>query len=190
MSTDRLIRISGALALLSALFIVVDKVLPDSFLVSTIGLLAAPIGLFLLTAIYLLQRPGAGLAGDIGYVLNTTGLALMVGVSYVFNYAFPEMDTAAREAFLGGSGLIVVQVSYAIYTLGVAVFGISIIMAGRFPRWAALLYMVGFMGGFIRFVLWLPQIVDTISSVVAAVGIVGLGVALWRWDATVTSPDG
>lgn len=179
MTTQTLIRTSGVLAVAGGMLIAIDKILPDSFVVSTLGLCAALFGLWLLTAIFLLQRSEAGLLGDIGYALNSAGLALMVGVSFVFNYAFPHMDEVARSATFSGTSGAMLQGSYVVYTVGVIVFGAAIIKARRFPAGAAILYIVGFAGGFVRFVLSLPQIVDTVASVVAAAGIIWLGAALW-----------
>ena len=178
MPTSMLFKVSGGLSVLCGLLIAFDKLVPDTFLVSTLGLSAALLGLFMLTAVWLRQRAGAGGLGDVGYLLNTVGLALMVGVSFLFNYAFPHLTEASSQAFFASPGWTMVRVSYGLYAVGVALFGWAIWRGGVFPRAAALLYVGGFVGAYLGFAFGLPQAVDTWCSVVAAIAIVWLGLRL------------
>src|SRR6185503_12630125 len=85
-------------------------------------------------------------------------------------------DAAQRAAVLAGPTGVATVIALAIVTVGAVLFGIATLQAGVFPKWAALLLMIGFvmapLGGFA------PQIVKLLGEVVLSAGLIGLSSAL------------
>lgn len=129
-----------------------------------------------LTAIYLHQREASRALGFIGYVINQFGLALIVGLIYAQVFVLSALDAATVGELMSGTTGLAALASLIIFVLGVALFGISIIRANVFPKWAAALYIVGFLP--LAVAPFIPPIVVSIGEIVASVGILGLGYIL------------
>ncbi len=177
MSSSTLFRLSGIAGLLSGLFIVVGFVLPESLAVGTAGLLSPVLGLFVLTGIYARQRKASGSLGAVGYIVESFGLALVVGVAFASTYVLSLLSESAADELLAGQTGVAFLVSLLIFLLGVILFGIATIRAGIFPRLAAALTIVGFVP--ISLFPFMPDIALTIGSVLAGAGIAWFGYALW-----------
>lgn len=182
-----LVRFGAASGLLAAFCIALPSVV-EAFAGETLGTslvlaaspaLAAP----LLIGIHIGQGPAAGRVGDAGFAVNLIGLGLFGGAAFALNVVvFPlgdiDLEPASRLALL---------VSAAVFIAGVVLFGAGMLRAGRFPRPASWLYLVGFP----PFALAAP-LPDTpltsILHVVVGIALGWLAVALWKagssWDAS------
>lgn len=157
----------------------IEAILPVSPFMEAVGVLSAMLGLYVLAAIYLGQREASGVFGGIGYIVNSFGLALLVGVLFASAFVFPALSESVVEEFTTGTAGLAFLVSLVIFNLGVVLFGIATILARVYSPVAAVLYMVGFVAFLVTFLLSLPEIVGIIGSVLAAIGIAWFGYALW-----------
>jgi hypothetical protein len=109
------------------------------------NVLANTLGLWVLTALYLRQRQQAGLLGFVGYVLQSFGIAWAVGFLFaqvfVLNQLGPDQTSAAIAGPLGLAALA----TLVTVTLGAILFGAATIRAAVFPKWAAVLFVAGFV---------------------------------------------
>src|SRR4051812_10824903 len=108
MTTDTLYRAAGAAGVLSALVLLINAarrvhLVPANAFTHGIAPLTLVLGLFALTGIYLWQRREAGTLGLVGYALNPTGVAGVLGIEFVVNLVFPYLDKAAIDALLDGA---------------------------------------------------------------------------------------
>jgi hypothetical protein len=95
-----------------------------------------------LVAVYVYQCEEAGILGVVGFVVAFLGTALIVGANWAQVFIAPLLAVNAPQIFeLGMPGGFLV----AFITLGVGwlLFGIATLRAGVFPRWAAILLLVG-----------------------------------------------
>ena len=174
MSTSRIYRLGGLSLLVGALIMIVgvwvrlngsdlaaivQPIYSTSWLLNLIG------GLFLLlglTAMYAYQSRQAGTLGLIGFVLAFLGLAaLEVGTSAIdggvrpllaVNPATQSLAQTGSSLSQGGPGFdIVFLIGFVAIILGEILYGIATLRARVFPRWAAVLIIVGvpaiFLGG-------------------------------------------
>ncbi len=184
MSTSSLFRLSALATLVSGVCIVVGNLLgllPNPQTGAIIGLFSPLLGLFGLTGIYLWQREQAGVFGGIGYIVVFFGLALIVGLDYAGVFIFPRLEENVLEGLMTGPTGMIFMVSALIYLVGAILFGISVIIAGVFSWIPALLFMIGFVP--VTLFAFLPDIVVTIGSIVAGVGIFWFGVSLLSFSA-------
>lgn len=182
MSSSTLFRLSGLAGILSGSAFIIDQVLidmlwADSLIANTIGFLSSVLGLYALTGLYLYQREASGSPGMIGYALNFSGLTLLVGVVFANNYILSQLSEEAVEGLFAGPTRLVFVVIAVFYLIGVAVFGVAIIRAGRLPRLAAWLYMLGWMP--VALAPFFPDLLVTIGAVLAGGSIAWFGYALW-----------
>jgi len=95
-----------------------------------------------LVALYVYQSEETGLLGVVGFVVAFLGTALLVGANWAQVFIGPLLAVNAPQIFeLGPPGGVLLT----FITLGVGwlLFGIATLRAGVFPRWAAILLMVG-----------------------------------------------
>ena len=90
-------------------------------------------------AMLLLTLAALGLApGEVARAAGGVGKVVFVkGVATAQRDGEPARFIGRAEPVFETDVLTTGKDSYAIFTLGVLIFGISIIMAGRFPSWAA-----------------------------------------------------
>jgi hypothetical protein len=95
-----------------------------------------------LVALYVAQSKEAGILGVVGFVVAFLGTALIVGADWAQVFIGPLLAVNAPQILELGptTGLVLTFI-----TLGVGwlLFGIATLRAGVFPRWAAILLMVG-----------------------------------------------
>jgi hypothetical protein len=165
---------------LSGLFLAIEYILIGGGPTADIaGLLSAVLGLFVVAALYLGQRKASGTLGGIGYIVNAFGLALIVGVAFTDAFVFSSLSESVVEEFMAGPVGLAFLVSFVIFIIGAVLFGIATILAKVYSSIAAVLYMVGFTTIFLSLLLSLPDTVATIGGLVAGVGIIWFGYALW-----------
>ncbi|GAA2985549.1 hypothetical protein [Actinokineospora diospyrosa] len=177
-----LIRIAGWSGPLCSLVLLLNAgrrggVLPDTAFGHAVAPLGQVTGLVLMIGLYLVHtRPTRGLT--IGFVLNVAGLGAVLGVEYILNLVYPQLDPAlVRELNAGftGKGLLV---SSVVFLIGILAFGIALIAARQVPRAAITIYLVAFVLVALR--PFLPTFVLPIAVAVGAVATAWLGIALLR----------
>jgi hypothetical protein len=146
----------------------------------------AVLGLFALTGLYLWQRQQTGPLGLVDYELNLAGLAGTVGVEYVTNYVFPQLDDAVVESLVDGATGTMLLLTAVVFLLGVLAFGVAMWRARLLPAPAILLYVVGLVPVALRGVL--PEPAVATGLILAAAGTAWLSAALWRTSRETTAP--
>ncbi|MDP8952713.1 MAG: hypothetical protein M3N18_10850, partial [Actinomycetota bacterium] len=158
MSSSSLMRLAGFAALLSAvvsvigdlLRLVVDVETPQTAntvgyaLVFLLYLLGAALLLLGVVGLYASQSEAAGVLGLVGFLGAFSGTVLLAGALWFELFVTPSLAAEAPELAeseqLGLVGFILVFVMGA---LGWLLFGAATLRAGLYPRWAAVLLMVG-----------------------------------------------
>jgi hypothetical protein len=116
-------------------------------LVFLLYLLGAGLLLLSLVGLYASQSEAAGVLGLVGFLAAFLGTALLVGMLWFELFITPSLATRApglAEAELGLAGFILV---FLLGVVGWLLFGVATLRARAYPRWAAVLLMVG-GGGF------------------------------------------
>lgn len=139
-------------------------------LVFLLYLLGAVLLLLGLVGIYASQSEAAGVLGLVGFLAAFLGTALLVGVLWFELFITPSLATRApglAEAELGLAGFILV---FLLGVVGWLLFGVATLRARTYPRWAAVLLMVGGVVAFIPIPL---------AGIVFSVAIAWLGFVLF-----------
>ncbi len=114
-------------------------------------------GLFGMTGLYVRQAEKSGWIGLTGFILFSMWMAIVLGFSFAETYILPILATELPtfvHGFLGmfngsaseidlGALPTLWNISGPMYILGPLLFGIATFRAGIFPRWAAVLLVVG-----------------------------------------------
>lgn len=132
-------------------------------------LLGTVLVLFGLFGLYERQSDAAGPLGVVGFLVAFLGTALAVGASWVAVF-IDHLVAAEAPALLDAGPPLGLILSYGIFAVGWLLFGVATLRAHIYPRWAALLLMVGAVLGFFP----LP-----LSTVVFGVAVAWLGFALF-----------
>ena len=157
MSSSSLIRLaglaalsSGVLAALGALLrLAVDLENPLSAttagytVVFFLYLLSTALLLLGLVGLYTSQSQAAGILGLVGFLVAFLGTVLLAGVLWFELFITPGLATEAPELVgeeLGLPGFILMLLFGAV---GWVLFGVATLRAGVYPRWAAVLLIVG-----------------------------------------------
>lgn len=157
MQSSDLIRWGGLAALVSAAVSVIGDLLRlfvdvESAASATGTSYALVLGLYLvggvllllgLVGLYASQSEAAGVLGLVGFLVAFVGTALLVGALWFELFITPALATEApelAEAELGLAGFILVLLAGA---LGWVLFGAATLRARVYPRWAAVLLIVG-----------------------------------------------
>jgi hypothetical protein len=175
MQASDLYRWSGITGIVAGAFNVLVELLPAA-IGQPLDLLANILGLWVLTALYLRQREASGVPGFLGYALQSFGLAVVIGFLFTESFVLSGMDTAQRAAVLAGPAGLATVIALAIVTLGAILFGIATLRADVFPKWAALLLMIGFVTAPIGAAF---PIVMTPGELILSIGLFGLSYALF-----------
>jgi hypothetical protein len=99
-----------------------------------------------LVGLYLGQSVPAGRLGLVGFLVALTGTALVVGDWWFETFVIPwQLGVAPELATATAGGILLVggSVSFALLSLGWILFGLATFRAGTFPRWSAVLLMIG-----------------------------------------------
>ena len=175
MEARDLYRWSGFVGITVGVLNVIVELLPER-IGQPLDLLGNTMGLWVLTALYLRQREASGVFGFIAYVIQSLGMALMIGFLFTQAFVLSGLDAAQRAAVLAGPTGVATVIALAIVTVGAVLFGIATLRADIFPKWAALLLMIGFVMAPIG--AFAPPIVRSAGEVILSTGLIGLGYAL------------
>src|SRR5258706_16197382 len=171
-----LYRWSGVVGILAGVLNVIVELLPER-VGQPLDLLVNTLGLWVLVALYLRQREASGVLGLIAYVIQSFGMALVIGFLFTQAFVLAALGATQRAPVLAGPTGLVTVIALAIVTLGAVLFGIVTLRAGVFPKWAALLLMIGFViapiGGFS------PHLIKSAGEFILSAGLIGLNYALF-----------
>jgi hypothetical protein len=118
-------------------------------LVFLLYLLGAVLLLLGLVGLYASQSEAAGVLGLVGFLVAFLGTALLAGVLWFELFITPSLATRApglAEAELGLAGFILV---FLLGVVGWVLFGAATLRARTYPRWAAVLLMIGGVVAFV-----------------------------------------
>lgn len=198
MSASNLIRWSGLATMLGGicmiLFILVHpfgeldppKVMNDLWvLADSLRVMGAILVLFGLMGLYMLQAEKAGRLGLVSFVLAFSGTALFVGNGMIIAYVLAPLavhapDLASFNGPLSKEPAFALSYVFMIVLLLVSylLFGVSIIRAQVFPRWAAVLLILGALLFFEPPVL-VPYVIPFVGALIFGVALTWLGSVLW-----------
>jgi hypothetical protein len=191
-----LYRLAGRAGVLTGVLLLFNDarrigLVPENSLTHAVAPIPAFLALFALTGLYLWQREQSGALGLWGYCLNLAGLAGALAIEFTLHYVFPFLDKETVDRLVDGrtgTGFLVVSV---VYLAGIVLFGLATWRAGRFPGWAAALYVVGFVPTALRAVV--PAPVVSAGFVLGSAAVIWLSaflvVAMARPAATKVSAD-
>ena len=147
---------------------------------SGMAFLVAILTPLVLVGLFVHQRHHLGMAGLIGLLLSVAGMLVYLGFQFDLAFVWP---TLAHEApgLLDFDGPMFRAPSYAfvhfwmgpVTTVGVLVFGIATYRARVFPRWSAVLFIIGMT--LTQGMLFPPLILRLIGSLPGALALTAMG---------------
>ena len=170
-----LYRWSGIIGIVASILNVIVELLPER-IGQPLDLLVNTLGLWVLTALYLRQREASGVFGFVAYIVKSFGMALIIGFLFAQAFVLGGLDATQRASVLAGPTGLVTVVALAIMTTGALLFCIATLRAGIFPKWAAILLMIGYVMAPLSAIA--PHIVKSIGEVILSTGLIGLSYAL------------
>ena len=181
MSSSNLIRLAGLAALASGvlsaigdlLTLVVSRQDPQSatttsYAVDLLYLLSTALLLLGLVGLYTSQSQATGLLGLVGFLTTFLGTVLLVGALWFMVFGTPSLaaqDPELAESVLGQTGYLLMLLFGAV---GWVLFGVATLRARVYPRWAAILLIVGVVIAFLP----IPLVGIVFSVTVAYLGFV------------------
>lgn len=193
MSSSSLIRLAGLAALSSGVLsaigdllglLVVDLENPISAttaaytIVFLLYLLSTALLLLGLVGLYASQSQAAGILGLVGFLVAFLGTVLLAGALWFELFITPSLAEQApvvAELELGLPGFILMLFFGAV---GWVLFGVATLRAGVYPRWAAVLLIVGGVLAFFP----LP-----LAGIIFSIAVAWLGFILFTRRGEVTS---
>jgi len=195
MSVSNVIRWAGLSAVLAGVLAVVNPIIhppndPSSVATSSWAIahyliLGGSVLLLLgISGIYARQVKESGWLGLVGFLMFYVGVALISGFALFEAVILPVLATEAPQSiggFLPGENLVVsgplIPLSVILFGIGGLLFGIAVIRAGIFPRWAAILLIIGIPATVLLSLV--SEAASRLSGVLYGAGIAWLGYALW-----------
>lgn len=195
MSASSLVRWGGLAALVSGVASVIGDLLrlfvdvesAESATTATytfvflMYLLGAVLLLIGLVGLYASQSEEVGVLGLVGFLVAFLGTVLLAGTLWFELFITPALaveDAGLAEAELGLAGFIL---AFLLVVLGWLLFGVATLRARVYPRWAAVLLVVGVVVSFFPIPL---------SGVVFSVAVAWMGFVLFtRTGATAQQPS-
>jgi hypothetical protein len=184
MSSPNLIRWGGLAALIGGVLLVIAGLLDLIFaggefseiaqtgtfafssLLYLLGLILVLLGL---VGLYASQSEAAGGLGLLGFLVAFLGTALAVGAFWTQAFVAPTLALEAPE-FLnedpGGRLGFGFTLTFLLASLGWLLFGVATLRAGVYPRWAAILLIIGAVLAFLPF----PGTELVLAAAIAEVG--------------------
>jgi len=196
-NTVSISRLSGAATILLAFLLLCLGFLPSVLLdgdapmvswvldpawaaLSVTAFLVAILTPFVLMGLFAHQRHQLGMAGAIGLLLSVAGMLMYLGFQFDLAFVWPVL---AQEVpgLLDFDGPMFRAPSFAfvhfwmgpVTTVGVLVFGIATYRARVFPRWSAVLLIIGMI--LTQGMLFPPLILRLIGSLPAALALIAMG---------------
>ena len=184
MPSSSLIRLAGLAAVLSGassvtgdlLSLVVDLESAESaatapyvfvFLLYLLGTMLLLLGL---VGLYASQSKAAGALGLVGFLVAFLGTALVSGALWFELFITPSLAAEAPELAEAELGLVGFILSFLLVIIGWVLFGVATLRARIYPRWAAVLLIVGAVVSFVPIPL---------SGIVLSVAVAWLGFVLF-----------
>lgn len=135
---------------------------------------------FVLTGLFAYQRHHLGLVGVTGLLLSLVGMLLYLGFQFDLAFVWPVL-AQETPALLDFEGPMFQAPSYAfvhfwmgpVTTFGVLIFGIATYRARVFPRWSAILFIIGMI--LTQGMLFPPLILRLVGSIPAALALTAMG---------------
>lgn len=158
---------------------------------SGLRLLSIVLLLWALIGIYGRQSRAAGTFGLWAFVVVFLGTALIVGNTWAEVFVWPTLAQVAPDMLLGSgfsaeaspymsAGL---TLSFPLFGIGLILFGVATFRAGVYPRWAAVLLIVG-----IPVTMFLDPTAGTFQESIGQI-LWGFAVAALGWYALKTEPS-
>ena len=179
--TPSLQRLAGIAGLLSAVVLVINAakrahLVPASAVTQLLAPLAEVFALALVTALFLVCEPRLGRAGRVAFAVNYVALGALVGVEFVINLVFAELEPAQIAALRAGPLGVALTVTSVLFLLGTVGFAVALLRTALPPRGALVLYAVGAVPVALR--AFVPELVLDVSLIVLAAGVAWLSVWL------------
>lgn len=171
--------ISGVFAgLLTALPAAIEAATGETVATSFALGIAPALGLPLVVALHLGQSHAGGRLASAGYATNLIGLGLFGGAGFTLNLVLVHVDAAVVEG-LPGLVTLVLLGSALVSSVGVVLFGISMVRARVYPRIPSLGYAVVF-----PMIALLAPLPDTLA--ISAIHVLVGAVLVWLSTALFT----
>ena len=175
MAPAKLYQLSGLAAILAGISFITDTLL-DLFFPGNglgIGIFVSLLGLHGLTGLFLFQREKGGMLNLVGYFLNFTGLAALIGIAFANNFILSQLQTAVIQELFSGS-LLIIFISIGItYLMGALLFSTALWRSHQFSRTAIAGYALGSIPVAMPNVF--PIIVTSIGGILVGLSIGWLG---------------
>ncbi|MGW3410907.1 hypothetical protein [Streptomyces sp. NPDC000888] len=187
-NTFRTAALCGSLSgLLLALPALIEAFTGETSATSVLFALSPAFALPLLTALHRRQSAVTGRFGDLALTVNLVGLGLFGGAAFAANLVLFHFDDGViDEALAGGPTVPVLIGSAAVFAVGCALFGATLIRARVFPRIPSWGYAV--VLPLFAFLTSLPDSLLTVAlHILVGAVLVRLSAALWHVEATTLS---
>ena len=194
-------RLSGAATILLAVLLLCLGILPSVLLdgdapmvswvldpvwdaLSMMAFLAALLSPFVLMGLFAHQKRQLGLVGMIGLFLSIGGMLVYLGFQFDLAFVWPVLSRETPR-LLDFEGPMFQAPSYAfvhfwmgpVTTVGILIFGIATYRARVFPRWSAVLFIIGMI--LTQGMLFPPLILRIIGALPAAIALSTMG--YWQY---------
>jgi len=144
-------------------------------------------GLYAIITIYLWQRKTVGLTGFIAFIVLFAGISMVLCLDYFGAFILPYLPEGTVDQLLKGPTSTALSVSGFVFILGIILFGITTIRAGRLPAGATLLFVFGFIT--VPLGELLPVEVVHSGSVLAGLGLLWWGIYLYNYQIITKNRD-
>ena len=162
MSSSNLLRWGGLAALVSGVASVMGDLLrlfvdvksaesattPSYALVFWMYLIGAVLLMIGLVCLYVSQSEEAGVLGLMAFLTAFSGTVLLAGTLWFELFITPALAVEAPRLAEAELGLVGFVLSFLLVVLGWFMFGVATLRARLYPRWAAVLLMVGVIVSF------------------------------------------
>jgi hypothetical protein len=189
MSSSNLLRQGGGLSsIVAGVLLLVGYILNlggdteySTVLGETLVLIAQVLLVFALVALWAVQPDQSDYLGALGMVLSVIGTTLVCGVVLVEIAGASGVEAVTGAGLSGGLSLL----GGLAFLIGLILFGIATMQAGVFPRWAAILLIIGdVVFGAASFSGSTALIIEVIGALITCLAFVWLGLALLSGSAT------
>jgi hypothetical protein len=106
-------------------------------------LISAALLLLGLVGLYISQSQAAGILGLVGFLLAFLGIVLLAGAFWFELFVRPALAEQAPDLLQAEVGLAGFILTSLFAAVGWVLFGVATLRAGVYPRWAAILLIVG-----------------------------------------------
>ena len=154
------------------------EVIPTSAFTQLIAPVAQILALALVTALYFAFGRRTGIFGLVAYLLNAFALSALVGVEFVINLVFRDLQAETVAALRDGSLGIALTAASILFLLGTLAFVTAMLRTREVPAAPLVLYAIGAVPISLR--AFVPEAVLDLGLAVLAVGVAWLGIWLFN----------